>query len=78
VSQDGEAKMCLSTVYLNSVEENAALMKDVARIEADGRGFWLIDLFRERRFVEGRIQTINLMDGQCVMVSEEESAASPW
>jgi predicted RNA-binding protein len=78
VSKAGEAKMCLSTVYLNAVEANAALMKDVARIEADGRGFWLIDLFGERRFVEGRIQTINLLDGQCVMVSEEKSAAFPW
>ena len=76
MNKDGEAKMCLSTVYLDSVEKNAALMKDVARIEADGRGFWLIDLFGQRRFVEGRIQTINLLDGQCVMVGEEKSAAS--
>ena len=69
--------MCLSTVYLESAETNAALMKDVARIEADGRGYWLIDLFGERRFVEGRIQTINLLDGQCVMMSEEKSLTAP-
>jgi len=76
VSQDGEAKMCLSIVYLNAVEENAALMKDVARIEADGHGFWLIDLFGERRFIEARIRTINLTDGHCVMVAEEKCADS--
>jgi len=78
VNKDDEAKMCLSTVYLNSVEESAALMKDVARIEAEGRGFWLVDLFGERRFIEGRIKTINLLDGQCVLVSDEKSAAAPW
>jgi hypothetical protein len=37
--------------------------KDVARIEAEGQGFWLINLFGERKFIEGTIQTINLMDG---------------
>ena len=37
-------------------------------IEADGNGFWLIDLFGERRFVAGKIQSLNLTDGQCLMM----------
>ncbi|MGW8187026.1 MAG: CooT family nickel-binding protein [Desulfobacterales bacterium] len=44
------------------------LMKDVALIEADGNGFWLIDLFGERRFVTGKIQSLNLTDGQCLLM----------
>lgn len=60
--------MCLTTVYLHSVEAENRLMKEVALIEADGDGFWLIDLFGERRFVAGKIQSLNLTDGQCLMM----------
>jgi predicted RNA-binding protein len=42
-------------------------MKDVANIEADGEGFWLIDLFGERRFVIGKIKSPDLTNGQCLM-----------
>ncbi|MFY9705542.1 MAG: CooT family nickel-binding protein [Desulfobacterales bacterium] len=59
--------MCLTTVYLNSVEAENRLMKEVALIEADGDGFWLIDLFGERRFVTGKIQSLDLTNGQCLM-----------
>jgi predicted RNA-binding protein len=52
----------------NAKEE---IMKDVARIEAEGKGFWLIDLFGEREFIEGRIQTIDLMDEHFVVLGKE-------
>jgi len=54
--------MCLSTVYMNSGNEEKEIMKDVARIEAEGEGFWLINLFGEREFIEGSIETVDLMD----------------
>lgn len=66
--------MCLATVYLNSMEAGNRLMKDVALIEADGNGFWLIDLFGERRFVTGEIQSLNLTDGQCLMMRKPAPA----
>jgi len=59
--------MCLSTVYMDSGNKEKEVMKDVARIEAEGRGFWLINLFGERTFIEGTIQTVNLMDGHLIM-----------
>jgi predicted RNA-binding protein len=59
--------MCLATVYLNGMQTENRLMKDVANIEADGEGFWLIDLFGERRFVAGKIQSLDLTNGQCLM-----------
>jgi hypothetical protein len=31
--------MCLSTVYMNSGNEQQEIMKDIARIEAEGQGF---------------------------------------
>ncbi|MFZ0611500.1 MAG: CooT family nickel-binding protein [Desulfobacterales bacterium] len=62
--------MCLATVYLNNVEAQNRMMKDVALIEAEGDGFWLIDLFGERRFVSGRIQSLSFTDGQCLMANK--------
>jgi len=56
-----------NTVYMDRVNEPLKIMKDVARIEAEGRGFWLIDLFGEKTFIEGTIQTIDLVGGQLVM-----------
>jgi predicted RNA-binding protein len=63
--------MCLSTVYMDSGNAKEEIMKDVARIEAEGKGFWLIDLFGEREFIEGRIQTIDLMDEHFVVLEKE-------
>ena len=64
--------MCLSTVYMNFGNEQKEIMKDVARIEAEGQGFWLINLFGERTFIEGTIQAINLMDGHFVMLENQK------
>jgi len=65
--------MCLSTVYMNSGNKKKEIMKDVARIEAEGQGFWLINLFGEREFIEGCIETVDLMDEHFVMLSEGKS-----
>jgi predicted RNA-binding protein len=67
-----EDEMCLSTVYMDSGNEEREIMKDVARIEAEGQGFWLTNLFGERTFVEGKIQTINLTDGHFITLRKEE------
>ena len=64
--------MCLSTVYMHAGNEPKEIMKDVARIEAEGQGFWLVNLFGERKFVQGTIQTINLMDGHFVMLEDSK------
>ena len=64
--------MCLSTVYMNSGNKQKEIMKDVARIEAEGQGFWLINLFGEREFIEGSIQTVDLMDEHFVMLRKEK------
>ena len=36
--------------------------------EAEGKGFWLINLFGEREFIEGSIETVDLMDEHFVML----------
>jgi len=65
--------MCLSTVYMNSGNEQREIMKDVARIEAEGQGFWLINLFGEREFVEGSIQAVDLMDKHFIILAKGKS-----
>ena len=65
--------MCLSTVYMSSGNKKKEIMKDVARIEAEGQGFWLINLFGEREFIEGSIETVDLMDEHFVMLREGKS-----
>jgi len=65
--------MCLSTAYLNSGNEQKEIMKDIARIEAEGQGFWLINLFGEKKFVEGSIQSADLLDGRFVLASKGKS-----
>jgi len=65
--------MCLSTVYMDFGDKQEEIMKDVARIEAEGRGFWLMNLFGERRFIEGAIQIVSLMDGHFVTLKNQEN-----
>jgi predicted RNA-binding protein len=48
-------------------------MRDVARIEAEGDGYWLIDLFGERTFVEGAIESIDLVDANLIMLAPGSS-----
>jgi len=68
-----EEKMSLSTVYMDSGDEQKEIMKDVARIEAEGNGLWLINLFGEKTFIEGKIQTVNLTDGSFITLRKEEN-----
>ena len=65
--------MCLSTVYMNSGDEQREIMKDVASIEAEGQGFWFINLFGERKFIEGTIQTVDLMEKHFVVLRKGKS-----
>jgi len=65
--------MCLSTVYIHSGNEQKEIMTDVALVEAEGQGFWFSDLFGERTFIEGAIQTVNLLDGHFVMLKKDDS-----
>ena len=63
--------MCLSTVYMNSGDGQKEIMKDVAKIEAENKGYWVFNLFGEKKFVEGTIETINLLDGYLTVVGKE-------
>ena len=59
--------MCLSTVYINSGNDKKKIMKGVAQMEGEGKGYWMIDLLGEKKFIEGNIESMNLMDGYVVV-----------
>jgi predicted RNA-binding protein len=65
--------MCLSTVYMNSGSDRTQIMKDVTRLEAEGKGFWLVGLLGEKIFVEGCIQTVDLIDDHFILLEKSES-----
>jgi predicted RNA-binding protein len=58
---------------MDTKEGRKEIMRDVARIEAEGSGFWLINLFGKRKFAEGCIRTIDLMDEHFVILDSKES-----
>lgn len=60
--------MCLSTVFMHADDTNREIMRDVARIEAEGGGVWLVNLLGERRFVEGTVRTVDLIDEHLVVL----------
>ena len=62
--------MCLSMVFMNKGGKKNVIMKDVARIEAHEDGFWLVDLFGEKKFVEGTVKTIDLMNDHFLELEE--------
>ena len=64
--------MCLSTVFMRSHGAKKIIMKDVARIEAEGQGFWLTDLFGEKKFVEGTIKAIDLMNDHFLELAHQD------
>lgn len=57
---------------MDTREGRKEIMRDIARIEAEGSGFWLIDLFGKKRFVEGVIRTIELSDEHFVILDSKD------
>ena len=63
--------MCLSTVYLDSTTGKEEVMRDVAEMEAEGEGFFLVNLMGEKTFVKGRIKRVDFVDEHTVVMERE-------
>ena len=55
--------MCLSTVYKNTREESAIVMKNVMRIDCEGGQVVLTDLMDRTVTIQGTLVQANLVDG---------------
>ena len=63
--------MCLSTVYISSNTGKEDIMQDVAEMEAEGEGFFLVNLIGEKRFVKGSIKRVDFVDEHTVEMERE-------
>jgi predicted RNA-binding protein len=64
--------MCLSSIYVSTPDGQEEIMRDVARIEAEGQGFWLITLFGKKKFIQGVIRTIDLSEEHVVILEPKD------
>ncbi|MGD9331489.1 MAG: CooT family nickel-binding protein [Desulfobacterales bacterium] len=62
--------MCLSTVYRLADGERREVMRDVSRMQAEGDGYVLIDLFGRRDRVQGRIAYLDLVEEHIVVIEK--------
>ncbi|MFC1580461.1 CooT family nickel-binding protein [Thermodesulfobacteriota bacterium] len=62
--------MCLSTVYNVSDGKRDELMRDVAQIEVKNGGLFLINMFGEKKFVPGKIMSVDFVDEHSVLLEE--------
>jgi len=63
--------MCLSTVYIDSGTGKEEVMRDFAEMEAEGEGFFLVNLIGEKRFVKGSIKRVDFVDEHTVEMERE-------
>lgn len=62
--------MCLSTIYIDADGKREKIMQEVARMEAEGEGFSLIDLFGEKTFIQAKIKSIDFVDEHSVVLGK--------
>ena len=63
--------MCIATVYVDSGEERKEAMRDVIRIEAENNGFRLVSLFGERKYIEGRVKSVDFWQEHSVLMEKD-------
>ena len=59
--------MCLSTVYKNTLNPEAVMMRNVMRIECKDGMVILTDLMERQMAIEGTLEMANLVDGIAVV-----------
>ncbi|MBQ6839223.1 MAG: CooT family nickel-binding protein [Oscillospiraceae bacterium] len=62
--------MCLSTVYKNTMEDSAVVMKNVMRIECRDGSVILTDLMDRSVSIEGSLTEANLVEGFVIVKTE--------
>ena len=68
--------MCLSTVYIQSGDRRIKVMQDVAQMESNQKGYLLIGLLGDQKFVKGRIKSIDFVDDHTVVLEKEEKGGN--
>lgn len=59
--------MCLSTAYLNEMNPDTAVMKNVMTVECAGGKVILTDLMERKYEIEGTLKKASLTDGYVII-----------
>jgi len=62
--------MCLSTAYLNAMEEDKVAARYVAEISVEGRRVVLRDILGEENVIEGVISHVDLTGGTVIIATD--------
>ena len=60
--------MCEANAYLIEGPETRLIMENVDRIEPEGEGLRLVNIFGEQKFLKARIRSLSLVDNQVFLV----------
>jgi predicted RNA-binding protein len=65
--------MCIATIYFDDGKQREEVMSDVVQLEAEKDGFLLVSLLGERKFIKGRLRSIDFLREHSVIVQKEGS-----
>jgi predicted RNA-binding protein len=60
--------MCLAVVYVNGGDGKKEVMQDVVRIESENRGYRLVGIMGEEKFVEGQLKSVDFFEDHSVLI----------
>lgn len=60
--------MCLSTVFVYEDGKKHEVMEQVAYVEAKNNGFLLIGLLGDKKFIQGKIKSLDFVDEHSVVL----------
>ena len=62
--------MCLSIIYLLANGKKEEIMRDVAHIEAEKGGYNLVGLLGEKKFVRGKLKSVDFVPEHLVVIEK--------
>ena len=65
--------MCLSTVYVKKNGQTEQVMRDVSRLTIKNDGVLLTGMFGEEKYIEGRLESTDFLDGESVIIGHDSS-----
>jgi predicted RNA-binding protein len=65
--------MCIATIYFDDGKQQEEVMRDVVQLEAEEDGFLLVSLLGEKKFLKGRLKSIDFLREHSVIIQKEGS-----
>ena len=62
--------MCMATVYSDDGAHREEVMRDVVWMEAEGNGFLCFSLLGDRKFLKGKLKTIDFLEKHTVVIEK--------